>query len=306
MLKIILAHIIGCVLLSTIASGSSFALDYNYAFNETDAKLEKLQIYFETEMYEKAASLLDELIGQNPDEPRFTYLKAIVDYQSKDYEPAQKTFEQFIKEYPQTPEPYYFLGEINLQKGNVEEARRYFREYCQLVPEDMEAQQKLIILSNNVNPDSISVIKDGQEDKQLVKNVGYYGGCVHTQDGQAIKLIHGSFRTWSSMGIDFAYPLDLRGKQILLKLKGKRGGERLSLTFRDRLAQDYIPQLVIYPEEKIDCDWQQLKISLPVNQTGIDLSCLVHMGIEFGFSTVQNPPNTTIFVKDIIIEDAVN
>ena len=40
--------------------------------------------------------------------------------------------------------------------------------------------------------------------------------------------------------------------------------------------------------------------------SGIDLSQIVHMGLEFGFSTVRNPANSTLYVKDIIIEDAHN
>ncbi len=153
------------------------------------------------------------------------------------------------------------------------------------------------------NVSNALILHNGQEDKELVKKLGFYGACVSAQERQSLKLINGSFRTWSCMGIDFSYPLDLRGKQIVLILKGKKGGERLELTFRDMFAQDYNPQLVIVQEEGLSDQWQEIKVTPSDYQANIDLSCVVHMGLEFGFSTVQNPAQSTLYVRDIAIED---
>ncbi len=290
------------------AATAGFCLEEDSAYDSygVDQRLEKLQIYFETAMFEKAAALLDELILEFPEEPRFIYLRGIVDYQRQDYAPARAVFVKFIQEYPEVAEPYYLLAEICLNSGDEDMAKRYLTRYCELVPEDIDAYQKLESLSNlpddAVSP-TVVIIKNGKQDLALVKRIGFYGACVHSQQAQSLKLVNGNFRTWSSMGIDFAYPLDLRGKKIVLRLKGKQGGERLELTFRDKFASGYDPQLVLVPEETLLSDWRQIEVALGEDQPKIDLSSVVHMGLEFGFSTVQNPANSTLFVKDIIIED---
>jgi len=271
-----------------------------------DRRLEKLEIYFETEMYTEAAILLDELIAEFPDEPRFKYLKAVIDYQQGDYDSARSVFIEFVEQYPQAPEPYYILAEINLEKDNLDLARQYLAKYCALVPEDVEAKDKLDSILKGADESSIIIVQDGREDSALVKKIGFYGGCVHSYQEGSIKLVNGSFCTWSSMGIDFAFPLDLRGKQIVFKLKGKRGGENLELTFRDKFAKGHTPQLVIAPEEGLLPDWKKVNIVLERQKANIDLSQVVHLGLEFGFSTVQNPAQSTLFVKDIIIEDGHN
>ncbi|MBL7085279.1 MAG: tetratricopeptide repeat protein [Candidatus Omnitrophica bacterium] len=306
MLKIIFAQIIVCFLLIRAVCGWCIEGDSAYDLYESGERLERLQIYFETEMYEEANDLLEELISEFPDEPKFKYLKAIVAYQRHDYAYAERVFAKFIEEYPGVAEPYYIMGDINLSTGNKDEARKYFMRYCELVPEDYDARGKLDSISISVRSGPTVIIKEGRENSELVKDIGFYGACVHQQEPQSIKLINGRFRTWSSIGIDFAYPIDLRGKTIVLELKGKRGGERLELTFRDKTAQGYNPQLMLRPEEKgLSCDWQQIKVALGQERPGIDLSCIVHMGLEFGSSTVQNPANSILFVKDISINSVL-
>lgn len=282
---------------------------YELDLRELDNRLESLQIYFESGRYEEASVLLEELIIEFPEEPRFRYLKAVVDYQREDYDDASKVFLEFIKQNPEIPEPYYLLSEINLKKGNFETARMYLTKYCRLAPEDYGAFDRLKSIANSTefsNTDNTIVIRDGQNNPGLVKKIGFYGACLYAQQDESIKLTNGSHRSWSSMGIDFSYPQDLRKKQIMLKLKGKRGGENFELTFRDKFAQDYNPQLVLKPEQELSSDWREIRIGLKEQHSEIDLSQIVHIGVEFGFSTARNPANSVLFIKDIILEDADN
>lgn len=299
--------IIILISLLLLASPGGFCIEEDFIQDlyRIDERLEKLHIYFETEMYEQAAVLLNELIAQYPDEPRFKYLAAIVDYQIGNYEYAERVFTEFIEQYPDVAEPYYLLAEISLKQDNEEIAKQYLTEYCLLVPEDFAARSKLDAISTQEALASV-IMEDGREDSGLVARIGFYGACVHTYQEQSLKLINGSHRNWSSMGIDFVYPLDLRGKQIVVKLKGKLGGEKLLMIFRDQGAKDYNPQLVLIPEESTSCYWQNIRVVLGGDQPDIDLSQVVHMGLEFGSSTAQNPANSTLFVKDIIIKDAHN
>ena len=279
-------------------------LDQNRS-NDIDNKLERLQIYFETEMYPEASAILEELILEFPDEPKFEYLRAIVDYEMGNYDRTERVLMEFIEKYPDVPEPYYLLGEINLNTDNKDMAKQYLRKYCELVPEDYEAQDRLSSIFAE-NSSRALIMEYGRENSQLVKKVGFYGACVHSYEKQSVKLINGSHRSWSSMGIDFVYPIDLRGKQVALELKGKQGGERLELTFRDKFAKSYNPQLVLVPEKSATRRWKKIKVAFSNHQPGIDLSQIVHLGLEFGFSTVRNPANSTLYVKDIIVEDARN
>lgn len=308
MLRIVFLQLMVSFLALGINCGFCFEEDLSAGAYESDQKLERLQIYFEAEMYEEATNLLNELITEFPEEPRFVYLRAIVDYQQEDYSSAEGVFLDFVQQYPEVAEPYYLLGEINLKTGNKDEARKHLAKYCELVPEDYDAYRKLQALDNHLDEmkdkeQDVFIIKDGMENLDLVKKVGYYGACVHRRQTQSIKLINGSFRTWSAMGIDFVYPLDLRGKHLVLRLKGKCGGEKLELTFRDKFASGYEPQLRLETKEKgLSRQWQRIKVDLSQVSSCIDLSQVVHIGLEFGFSTVRNPANSTLFVKDIAIE----
>lgn len=285
----------------------AFCFDVTWEYeSEVNERLEKLEIYFETGMYSEARTLLQELITQFPDEARFGYLQAIVDYQLGDYQQAEYVLARFTEEYPDVPEPYYLLSEINTIQGQAKKAKDYLAQYCLLVPDDFQAEQKLQAMSAPAMSEDAVIMQNGKEDSDLVQKLGFYGACVHSREGQALKLINGSFRTWSCMGMDFSRPLDLRQKQIVLTIKGKQGGEKLELTFRDKFAASYDPQLVIVRDEGLSDDWKRIIIRPKEHPGEIDLSNVTHIGLEFGFATVQNPAQSTLYVKDISIEDADN
>jgi len=303
MLRILFLQSIACLLAFGATFGFCMENDFSPDLYEAGEQLEELEIYFETGLYERASVMLNGLRAKYPNEPRFEYLQAIVDYEMQNYDAAEKVFVGFIEKYPQVPEPYYLLGEINLKANNPTGAKQYFQKYCELVPEDYDARSKLNALSNK-SLNAAVIIKDGKRDLELVEKVGFYGGCIHSYEEDSIKVVNGKFHRWSSMGIDFAYPLDLRGKQVVFKIKGRQGGERLKLAVRDKFAPDYNPQLILAPEEEsLSSQWRKIRVLFGHDYSGVDLSQIVHMGLEFGTATVQNPVNATLFIKDIVIED---
>jgi tetratricopeptide (TPR) repeat protein len=270
--------------------------------DDVEESLERLEIYLQTEMYPEAAILLDQLQFQFPNEIRFVYLKAIVDYQRGNYESAILIFNELVEQHPQLAEAYYLLGQIYLHRGRPGLAREYLAKYCELVPEDYAAHLQLTSISKQKDP--IVIIENGRGDSALVKKIGFYGACIHSYQKQSLKLINGLSPNWASMGIDLAYPLNLQRKRIVLQMRGKQGEERLQLTLRDKFAENYQPQLVLTLEQPLLSDWQEFQVSLPEEQPEIDLSQIVHIGLEFGSSTIQNPAHSTLFVQDIFIEDA--
>ena len=227
LLKIIFGQIIACFLMLRCACGFCLEEEFMQSFSgDVAGKIEKLQIYFETEMYDQASALLDELIARFPEEQKFVYLQAIVDYQRGNYERASNVFVEFTEKFPETPEPYYLLGEVNRKLGRQDLAKEYLAKYCRLVPEDTAARQKLALFSAQ-GLDKMSIMDNGRQNRQFVEKVGFYGACLHSYQERAIKLINGLHRSWSSMGIDFAYPVDLRGKGIALNLR--EGGDILRM-----------------------------------------------------------------------------
>lgn len=269
---------------------------------EEDERLAELETYLELEMFDRAASLVDGLRQEFPDDPHLEYLDGVIAYHNKKPGKAQAVLLEFIAQYPEVPDPYYILGEISLEQSDITRAKEYFSKYCELVPEDIDAYLRLSALSHPNIGSQAAIIKDGRQDRRFVKKVGFYGGCIFTQEPGAMKLVNGGFCNWSAMGIDFVYPVDLRGKSIILEIKGKAGGEKIELTFRNQFAKEYTPQMTISPQTNLLTDWQRLKIDLEGSNPQMDLSCVVHIGLEFGFSTVQNPVNSALFVKNMVIE----
>ncbi|MFC1631890.1 tetratricopeptide repeat protein [Candidatus Omnitrophota bacterium] len=300
-----IARIVSVVSLLILAAPLSFAieerLDVDADFYLSEQRLEQLQIYFETGMFDQAAELLGQLQLEFPEETRFKYLAGIVDYQRGKYSRAEGVFLKFIEQYPEVVEPYYLLSEINLKKGDSARALEYLAKYCELVPEDLEAHRRMTLLSSTDSRGAV-LIEDGREDQELVKKVGFYGGCVHSYQDQTIKLINSTSGGWAEMGIDFAQPIDLRGKRIVLKLRGKRGGEKLILALRDKFASDVQPQLMLNPEKELSENWQDIRVDMKTEDATIDLSQVVHLGLEIGYATADNPFNSILYVEDITIK----
>ncbi|MFH1245292.1 MAG: tetratricopeptide repeat protein [Candidatus Omnitrophota bacterium] len=267
---------------------------------EEDQRFSELETYLELEMFDRAASLVDALRQDFPDDAHLEYLDGIIAYHNKQPAKAQAALLKFITQYPEVPDSYYILAEISLEQSDITRAKEYFTKYCELVPEDIDAYLRLSALSNTGS--QAAIIKDGREDNRFVGKVGFYGGCLYTEEPGAMKLVNGSSCNWSAMGIDFVYPVDLRGKSVILEIKGKSGGEKVVLTFRNQFAEGYTPQMTIRPQTSLLPDWQRLKIDLEESNPQMDLSCVVHIGLEFGSSTVQNPVNSALFVKNIVIE----
>lgn len=262
----------------------------------------ELQTYLELEMFDRAAALVDDLRREFPDDPQMEYLNGMIAYKSKEWEKARTALLKFTTRCPEVSEPYYILGEISLKRADTAAAKEYFSRYCELVPEDIDAYLKLSALCYKNISSQAEIVKDGKGNNRFVKKLGFYGGCIYTQEQGEMKLVNGSGCNWSAMGIDFVYPVDLRGKSIILEVKGKTGGEKLEMTFRNQLAKEYTPQMTVRPSNNLLTGWQRLQIVMEEDSASMDLSCVVHIGLEFGSSTVQNPANSTLFVKNIVIE----
>lgn len=291
-----------------LSATSSFCFDdeLDKDATELEIKLDMLKVYFEIEMYEEASNELGYLMRRYPDEPKFIYLQALIDYKRGDYDSAEEILLSLSQLSPETAQVYYFLGEIYLQRGDWEKAREYIQNYCKLVPEDYQAYEKLVSIGLP-QLKGIGIMKNGQRYSNLVKKIGFYGGCQHSYQDEAIKLVNAKFFQWSSMGIDFIAPVDLRKKKIVFKIKGKSGGERLKLTFRDNSAFNFEPQLVLTPKEPtLSSEWQLVDINVDDFYKELDPSQVVHIGLEFGTNTTGNPANATLYVKDIVIENADN
>lgn len=78
-------------------------------------------------------------------------------------------------------------------------------------------------------------------------------------------------------------PLDVTGyKYLIFWVKGRRGGEKFTVGFRDANAHTYDPQVKVRPKVAVRGEWRQVKVNLSWLDRKVDLAKLVSITIGFG------------------------
>ncbi len=87
--------------------------------------------------------------------------------------------------------------------------------------------------------------------------------------------------------------LDVRNfNYLVFWIKGKTGGEKVTIAFRDAHAINDLPQVTIDPKpEGLSKKWQKIVISLKELEEKIDLSKLDQVILEFGLNRGNNEGN---------------
>lgn len=96
-------------------------------------------------------------------------------------------------------------------------------------------------------------------------------------------------------------PLDIsRYRYLLFWVRGKRGGERFKVYFRDANAKNYEPQVKINPNILVTTEWRLVKINLKRIGLRIDLKKVVQIGIGFGKDD-GNKFGNILYIDDFIL-----
>ena len=98
-------------------------------------------------------------------------------------------------------------------------------------------------------------------------------------------------------------PLDVSEfKYLTFWLKGEKGGETITVSFRDMYAESHLPQYKS-KESKATKSWKKIKIPLGSVRKKVDLDKLVSVSITFDKS-LKNKPGAILYIDDFVFSTA--
>ncbi len=160
----------------------------------------------------------------------------------------------------------------------------------------------------------------------LSMNLTSYSGDFHPRlihtGSSSFKLVNSprAKENWGSMSINLGTILDAKTEPILVRpldvsdykylsfwIRGKNGGEKFIVIFRDAHSKTYLPTIKYLPSDPVaTTEWR--RIDIPLHQVSdfsekyerrrLDLTQLVVIGFEFGDNT-GNPRGATLYIDDI-------
>lgn len=91
-----------------------------------------------------------------------------------------------------------------------------------------------------------------------------------------------------------------RFRYLVFWVKGKRGGEKFRIYFRDKNATTYDPQIKLEPDITINNLWQDTAVKLSKISRKIDIKNVVQIGIGYGKDD-GNKTGNIIYVDNFIL-----
>jgi hypothetical protein len=120
---------------------------------------------------------------------------------------------------------------------------------------------------------------------------------------QMLTLVNSSVAHFARANVYFESPLDLSQSKIIFYAKGKKGGESVTFSVKDRDNVSAFERGDLNPfPDKLTTQWQKGEILLTdetaqaFNPRGVS-----SMRFEFGARQTKNKPGDTIFIKDLQI-----
>lgn len=124
---------------------------------------------------------------------------------------------------------------------------------------------------------------------------------------------------WASLGLNLGplpnlqeipgriKPADVSAyRYLIFWAKGKNGGERIKVLFRDQHVPGYLPQYFVDPYPQIlTTKWQKIVVPLENVAYKVDLTKLVHIGVEFG-SWIGNLKGDVLYVDDFVFTNLLS
>ncbi len=143
---------------------------------------------------------------------------------------------------------------------------------------------------------------------------GYDGNNVHSC-WQSFRLVNATDmcvsqdKGWASLGLDLGPMVDSNQvtardvsayeKFVFWARTDEPLGANIKVLFRDANSSDYDPDVNVPPNPPtLGTAWNKHAVELDGISTEVDLSKLVHVGLEFG-GVVENSPGTIIYVDDM-------
>lgn len=150
----------------------------------------------------------------------------------------------------------------------------------------------------------ITLIDDGNIDREPIRKIEFRG-YAKNRSRLAVKPIlftNSKKYSWADLSIDFRFPIDLSGRMLSLSVKGKVGGEKISVIMRDIQNRSFVISDIY-----LTSSWKTETVSLDNIKNDIDLSAINHMRMESSFmgdpprEAGKSPADMTMYIKDIKI-----
>ncbi len=153
--------------------------------------------------------------------------------------------------------------------------------------------------------DIVEIFCDGKLNNRIIKKFEFQGHARPESKiaGELIILKNSRKYEWASLNIDFRCPIDVSDKNIMLSVKGRRGGEKIFLVLRDSRNRSYrSAEIFLTPA------WSRKVIRLKDVDGVIDLGEIDHLRFECSYAG-EPPANrnvtieTTFFLKDVMFSN---
>lgn len=145
------------------------------------------------------------------------------------------------------------------------------------------------------NADTISLSKDGEINRDIIKGVMFYEGAAAEsswKNGMAV-LINEVNSKNAVMGIDFNNPVDMIGRLLCFSVKGKSGGEYLRICLKDEKNN-----LCYSKVDALQNSWQPFMIDINAAGNLVDPRRITRIEFEISPGAKEDLSRSTVYFKD--------
>jgi len=147
----------------------------------------------------------------------------------------------------------------------------------------------------------ILLFKNGSVNNEAVRRLEFRGNArgssMITHD--AIVFNNPKKYGWADMAVNFRFPIDMNGREILFSVKGRTGGERIDLILRDGASRSARINGLCMAS-----GWRTETINLDGIKNDVDLSSITQLRLESAYTgesadKIDSPIDLTVYVKDL-------
>lgn len=147
----------------------------------------------------------------------------------------------------------------------------------------------------------IKILDEGRINKTIMKSFGFRGHAKGHSKFAKNEIAFGNPKKydWAEFSVDFRFPVNLSSRKLLLSVRGKTGGERMSIVLKDSLNRSYKLKDIY-----LTSNFRMQSIPLEGIDKYIDLSRITHLRFESGYvgeSGMDLPINVTVYIKNMEI-----
>lgn len=151
------------------------------------------------------------------------------------------------------------------------------------------------------NSPLVAIFEEGHINREIIKGSAFRGSAKEASSVSRDLIVFSNPEkyNWANFSMDFRFPVDLSKKNLSFSMRGKIGGERMSIVIKDnrnksrRLGDIYLAS-----------GWKTESIPLAEFKNDVNLSKITQMRFECGYlgeARMDSPIDVTVYIKDIKI-----